>query len=146
MYLVQKYMCTHFRNFFLLIGEGGRGGEGGDLYYFVINRYMFVFSAWPRTLMHNMVMTWMLSPEDKRTEIIHLMGNILSFSEEDFQKVGSRHGRKSGWLEAYAWSWALHVSYLIKSNLVGTVFLLKHFPQESCDGKLNEKNMGPLEV
>ncbi|BFZ07781.1 hypothetical protein BsWGS_10821 [Bradybaena similaris] len=53
-----------------------------------------------KTLMHNMVMTWMLSPEDKRTEIIHLMGNILSFSEEDFQKIDAAH-KKGGLLSGF---------------------------------------------
>ncbi|CAG5128391.1 unnamed protein product, partial [Candidula unifasciata] len=50
-----------------------------------------------KTLMHNMVLAWMLSPEDKRVEIVHLMGNILSFSDEDFQKIEAAH-QKGGLL------------------------------------------------
>ncbi|XP_059162173.1 thyroid receptor-interacting protein 11-like [Physella acuta] len=40
-----------------------------------------------KTLMHNMVMTWLTSPESKRMEIVHLIGHILCFSDDDFQKI-----------------------------------------------------------
>ncbi|CAL1534031.1 unnamed protein product [Lymnaea stagnalis] len=48
-----------------------------------------------KTLMHNMVMTWLTSPESKRMEIVHLIGNILSFSDEDFQKIETAQGKGS---------------------------------------------------
>ncbi|GFO35552.1 thyroid receptor-interacting protein 11 [Plakobranchus ocellatus] len=47
-----------------------------------------------KTLMHNMVITWLTSPENKRPEIVHLIGNVLSFSPEDFKKIeaAQNHG------------------------------------------------------
>ncbi|KAK3801018.1 hypothetical protein RRG08_001262 [Elysia crispata] len=47
-----------------------------------------------KTLMHNMVMTWLTSPENKRPEIVNLIGNVLSFSSADFQKIeaAQNHG------------------------------------------------------
>ncbi|XP_013077634.2 thyroid receptor-interacting protein 11-like isoform X3 [Biomphalaria glabrata] len=40
-----------------------------------------------KTLMHNMVMTWLTSPDSNRSEIVNLIGHVLSFSNEDFQKI-----------------------------------------------------------
>jgi len=40
-----------------------------------------------KVLMHNMVMTWLTSPENKRMEIVNLIGNVLSFSADDFKKI-----------------------------------------------------------
>ncbi|GFS20993.1 thyroid receptor-interacting protein 11-like [Elysia marginata] len=47
-----------------------------------------------KTLMHNMVMTWLTSPETKRPEIVNLIGHVLSFSLDDFQKIeaAQNHG------------------------------------------------------
>ncbi|RUS71716.1 hypothetical protein EGW08_020526, partial [Elysia chlorotica] len=47
-----------------------------------------------KTLMHNMVMTWLTSPENKRSEIVNLIGHVLSFSSEDFKKIelAQNHG------------------------------------------------------
>lgn len=40
-----------------------------------------------KTLMHNMVMTWLTSPESKRSEIVNLIGHVLSFNQDDFKKI-----------------------------------------------------------
>ncbi|XP_012939983.1 thyroid receptor-interacting protein 11 [Aplysia californica] len=45
-----------------------------------------------KVLMHNIVMTWLTSPENKRSEIVQLIGSVLSFSQDDFKKIESAHG------------------------------------------------------
>ncbi|KAH9519644.1 hypothetical protein Btru_003234 [Bulinus truncatus] len=47
-----------------------------------------------KTLMHNMVMTWLTSPDNKRAEIVHLIGHVLSFSDDDFNKIEMAQSKK----------------------------------------------------